>query len=73
MYALTINVHHQQRTGEAETTLWTDRLPTLFMDPDVQGIVSEDHAKRIMVNSLRRMTESDPTVMEIEVSAVRML
>lgn len=46
MYAISA-VRHDHYDSEQHTWVAAEQLPTFFLDENVQGIISEDHAVRI--------------------------
>ena len=45
-----------------QPTVNGQQVPTFYLHPDVQGIVSEEHAARIACRILNRMNDPDLTV-----------
>ena len=77
LYAITAVINRQWRGSESFDNgphaeewrkVWntTIQVPTFFLDSNVQGIVSEDHAKRIAERMLR---DVNPNA-EVSVTAV---
>lgn len=67
-YAVTVRVAQKLPTGYTRTT----DSPTFYLDPNVQGIVSEDHAKRIVEHWMTDLLADthEPSTTGIYVTAV---
>lgn len=57
MYAVTATITRQK--GEWQSTR---QIPTFYLDPNVQGIVSDDHAARIVQDIINPYGDPDTAI-----------
>lgn len=55
LYVVTANVHIKDKDGWIKTL----DIPTFFLSKDIQGIVSEEHAKKIVGDMLNPTADSN--------------
>lgn len=65
LYVVTANVHIKDKDGWIKTL----DIPTFFLSKDIQGIVSEEHAKKIVEDMLNPTADSNIRVYSTIVEA----
>jgi hypothetical protein len=71
LYAVSAIVHMQRTESPGlidKTTAWKSSipLPTFYLDSNVQGIMSEDHATRIVRTMLESIGHTDVSISCVE-------
>jgi hypothetical protein len=62
LYAIGARVTIYDRSVPGQTSFHVQGLPTFYLDADVQGIVSADHARRIAVDMITSLGHSPDDV-----------
>ena len=65
MYAITATVTHHTAEGES-----TSQVPTFYLHPNVQGILTEEHAHKVALGILSSGVPDGPATVSIHATAV---
>ncbi len=71
MYAITATVTHHTKDANMQRTQKVVQIPTFYLDENVQGIVSVEHAERIAKRIILPI-ELDYDSVEVNVTAVKL-